>query len=85
MSQGDCFTPITRDANGSANREHLLDAHRAVRYDGLLQLIDEVQRRRSIADVAKVVAARWKYCANVSSWRLLCVYAQQCALIESGH
>ena len=83
MSQGDCFTPIQRDTDSKAQREHLLDAHRAVRYDGLLQLIDEVQRRRSIADVAKVVAARWKHCANVSSWRLLCVYARRGALVES--
>ena len=81
MSQGDCFTPIARDAPGTVPGEHQLDAHRAVRYDGLLQLIDEVQRRRSIEEVARVVASRWKHCASVNNWRLLCVYARRCALV----
>ncbi len=81
MTQSDCFTPIARDAPGAPPGERLLDAHRAVRYDGLLQLIDEVQRRRSIEDVARVVAARWKHCASVNNWRLLCVYADHCALV----
>ena len=81
MSEGDCFTPIARKGPASGSPDPLLDAHRAVRYDGLLQLIDEVQRRRSIEDVARVVAARWKHCASVNNWRLLCVYAQRCALI----
>ena len=75
MTQVDCFTPLA----GRAPRA--LDAHRAVRFDGLLQLIDEVQRRRSIEEVAKVVAARWKHCASVNNWRLLCVYEQHCALV----
>lgn len=81
MSQSDCFTPVARNEPGTATGERLLDAHRAVRYDGLLQLIDEVQRRRSIAEVARVVAARWKHCASVNNWRLLCVYAGHCALV----
>jgi signal transduction histidine kinase len=81
MTQGDCFTPMVRDAPGAAPGERALDAHRAVRYDGLLQLIDEVQRRRSIEDVARVVAARWKHCASVNHWRLLCVYAGHCAVL----
>jgi C4-dicarboxylate-specific signal transduction histidine kinase len=81
MTQGDCFTPLARAEPAAATGERLLDAHRAVRYDGLLQLIDEVQRRRSIEDVARVVASRWKHCASVNSWRLLCVYARHCALV----
>ncbi|RFO97684.1 hypothetical protein DIC66_07455 [Rhodoferax lacus] len=81
MTQGDCFTPIAQEASGAAPGERLLDAHRAVRYDGLLQLIDEVQRRRSIEDVARIVAARWKHCSSVNNWRLLCVYAGHCALV----
>jgi C4-dicarboxylate-specific signal transduction histidine kinase len=86
MTQGDCFTPVAREAAGAPPGERLLDAHRAVRYDGLLQLIDEVQRRRSIEDVARVVAARWKHCASVSNWRLLCVYAGHCTLVVAeGH
>lgn len=83
MSQSDCFTPMARDTVGGASSGHLLDTHRSVRYDSLLQLIDEVQRRRSIADVAKVVASHWKHCANVNSWRMLCVYAEQSALVEA--
>lgn len=81
MTEGDCFTPVARNEPGAATGERLLDAHRAVRYDGLLQLIDEVQRRRSIEDVARAVASRWKHCASVNSWRLLCVYAGHCALV----
>ena len=79
MTQIDCFTPAVREGSDPATRA--LDAHRAVRFDGLLQLIDEVQRRRSIEDVAQVVAARWKHCASVNNWRLLCVYEQHCALV----
>lgn len=81
MSGNDCYTPLAREAPGAAPGTRALDAHRAVRYDGLLQLIEEVQRRRSIEDVARVVAARWKHCASVSNWRLLCVYERHCALV----
>jgi C4-dicarboxylate-specific signal transduction histidine kinase len=81
MTPADCFTPVLRDTAGAAPGAHAVDAHRAVRYDGLLQLIDEVQRRRSIEDVAQVVASRWKHCASVNHWRLLCVYGQHCALV----
>lgn len=81
MTRNDCYTPIAPALPGSAAGERLLDAHRAVRYDGLLQLIDEVQRRRTIDEVARVVATRWKHCASVNNWRLLCVYEQHCALV----
>jgi C4-dicarboxylate-specific signal transduction histidine kinase len=81
MTPSDCYTP--QPGTGRAQAERALDAHRAVRYDGLLQLIDEVQRRRSIEEVAKVVAARWKHCASVNNWRLLCVYGTHCALVEA--
>jgi len=83
MSGGDCFTPVEHTLDATAQREAVLDAHRAVRFDGLLQLIEEVQRRRSIAEVAQVVATRWKHCADVNSWRLLCVYAGHCALVQA--
>ena len=79
MTPTDCFTPVVRE--GSPPTVRTLDAHRAVRYDGLLQLIDEVQRRRSIEEVASVVATRWKHCASINNWRLLCVYEQHCALV----
>jgi signal transduction histidine kinase len=65
MTHHDCFTPEVPNAPGAALQERTLDAQRSVRYDGLLQLIDEVQRRRSIEDVAQVVASRWKHCALV--------------------
>jgi signal transduction histidine kinase len=77
MTGSDCFKPAAPDNTGART----LDAHRAVRYDGLLQLIDEVQRRRSIEEVARVVASRWKHCASINNWRLLCVYKQRCALV----
>jgi len=74
---GDCFTPLV----GSSPERRALDAHRAVRFDGLLQLIEEVQRRRSIEEVARAVAGRWKHCSSVQHWRLLCVFQQRCALV----
>lgn len=83
MQAKDCFTPVRSEAPGSPPSERVMDAHRSVRFDGLVQLIDEVQRRRSIEEVVKVVAARWKHCASVSNWRLLCVYGQLCALITA--
>jgi len=81
MTQGDCFTPAVRAASAEKAGALALDAHRAVRYEGLLQLIEEVQRKRSIPEVARSVAGLWKHCASVSSWRLLCVYAEHCALV----
>lgn len=74
-----CFIPPRQDAAVLAERA--LDAHRAIRYDALLQLIGEVQRRRGILEVAQVVASRWKHCANVGHWRLLCVYGQRGVLL----
>lgn len=64
--------------------ERALEAQRAIRYAALFQLIDEVQRRRGIADVAQVAAARFKHCADVSAWRLLCVHGSRAALIEAS-
>lgn len=81
MTPNDCFTPLAQERPGAAPGTRALDANRAVRFDGLLQLIDEVQRRRSIEEVATVVAARWKHCASVNHWRLLCVYGTHCALL----
>ncbi|MBB4841725.1 signal transduction histidine kinase [Paucibacter oligotrophus] len=83
MQAKDCFTPLKSDAPGSPPSERVMDAHRSIRFDGLVQLIDEVQRRRSIEEVAKIVATRWKHCASVNNWRLLCVYGQHCALITA--
>lgn len=76
-----CFIPVRQDLPGAPASERVLDAHRTIRYDALLQLIAEVQRRRSLADVTQVVAARWKHCANVANWRLMCIYGQRCAVI----
>ncbi|RQO63516.1 hypothetical protein DBR47_03025 [Paucibacter sp. KBW04] len=83
MQSKDCYTPVKTDTPGAPPSERVMDAHRSIRFDGLVQLIDEVQRRRSIEDVVKVVATRWKHCASVNNWRLLCVYGQHCALITA--
>ncbi|HEY4068210.1 MAG TPA: HAMP domain-containing sensor histidine kinase [Burkholderiaceae bacterium] len=70
-----CFVPT------AAAAERALDSQRAVRYGALLQLIDEIQRLREIAEVASVAASRWKHCANVAQWRLLCVHRGRVALV----
>ena len=70
-----CFIPTPVAA------ERALDSQRAVRYGALTQLIDEIQRLREISDVASVAAARWKHCANVAQWRLMCVHRGRVALI----
>jgi signal transduction histidine kinase len=71
---GDCFTPAQPAPRG-------LDAHRAVRYDALLELIDLLQRRRSIDELAQATASRWKHFASVGHWRLLAVNDRRCVLI----
>src|ERR1700712_5664147 len=70
-----CFIPTPVAA------ERALDSQRAVRYGALTQLIDEIQRLREISEVASIAAARWKHCANVAQWRLMCVHRDRVALI----
>ena len=42
-----------------------------VRYEALVQLFEEIQRVDDVASIAQRVATRWKYFANVASWRLV--------------
>ena len=42
-----------------------------VRYEALVQLFEEIQRVDDVATIAQRVATRWKYFANVASWRLV--------------
>ncbi|UCV27501.1 PAS domain-containing hybrid sensor histidine kinase/response regulator [Ferribacterium limneticum] len=42
-----------------------------VRYEALVQLFEEIQLVDDIEKIAQRVATRWKYFANVASWRLV--------------
>lgn len=75
-SPADCYTPAS-----PLVAARVLEASRSVRYDALLELIDQLQRRRSIDALARAAASRWKHCASVHNWRLLAVSGTQCALI----
>ncbi len=78
-----CFVPALPVPGNGANNARVLEAHRSARFDALLQLISEVQRRRDIDEVAAVVAARWKHCASVTHWRLVSVYGGQAVCIRA--
>jgi len=41
-----------------------------VRYEALVQLFEEIQALDDIGQIAGRAATRWKYFANVASWRL---------------
>lgn len=42
-----------------------------VRYEALFALLDDIQQSEDTAEICKRVAMRWKYFANVASWRLV--------------
>ena len=48
-----------------------LAAQQLVRYVALFELIDDIQTLEDIPVIATRVAMRWKYFANVMSWRLV--------------
>ncbi|MFO1372039.1 MAG: GGDEF domain-containing protein [Candidatus Competibacteraceae bacterium] len=48
-----------------------LIAQQLVRYEALFELLDEIQVLENIALISVRVAMRWKYFANVTSWRLV--------------
>ncbi len=79
----DCFVPALPVLDNGGPNARVLEAHRSARFDALLQLIAEVQRRRDIDEVAAVVASRWKHCASVTHWRLVSVYAGQAVCISA--
>lgn len=49
--------------------EHL--AQQLVRYEALFKLLDDIQTLDDIEVIARHIATRWKYFANVVSWRLV--------------
>mgnify|MGYP001013508020 CR=1 FL=1 len=48
-------------------------AQQLVRYEALVQLLEEIQTLDDIAGISQQVVVRWKYFANVASWRLVLV------------
>jgi diguanylate cyclase (GGDEF)-like protein len=48
-----------------------LTAEQLVRYEALFTLLDDIQVLEDVAAIAKRIATQWKYCAGVTSWRLV--------------
>lgn len=48
-----------------------LTAAQLVRYEALFGLLDDIQTLEDVAEISRLIATRWKYFANVSSWRLV--------------
>jgi PAS domain S-box-containing protein len=44
-----------------------------VRYEALAQLLEDILEVDDLAQIARCVATRWKYFANVAGWRLIAV------------
>lgn len=47
------------------------DAHLCARYEALFDLLARLRSRTSIEALAELVCQQWRFCANVSGWRLL--------------
>lgn len=48
-----------------------IKVHQLVRYEALVNLLDEIQLVDDIEKISNRIASQWKYCANASSWRLV--------------
>ena len=48
-----------------------LTAQQLVRYEALFSLLDDIQVLEDVAEISQLIATRWKYFANVTSWRLV--------------
>lgn len=59
-----------------------LTAQKLVRYEALFKLLDETQVLENIEAIARRVATQWKYCANVSSFRLVVPRGQNFQVID---
>jgi diguanylate cyclase (GGDEF)-like protein len=57
----------------SGSKWYELAAQQLVRYEALFKLLDEMQGVEDVAAISSCIATRWKYFANVGSWRLVVV------------
>ncbi len=55
-----------------------------VRYEALVQLFEDILAVDDVAQIARRVATRWKYFANVASWRLVVVDAEGYLVIDGA-
>ncbi|MBS1140251.1 MAG: response regulator [Proteobacteria bacterium] len=58
--------------------------HQLVRYEALVQLLEDIQAVDDLAQLARRVATRWKYFANVAAWRLVVVDAAGYLLVDGA-
>ena len=57
-------------------------AQQLVRYEALAQLFEDILAVDDLAQIARRVATRWKYFANVACWRLVVVDAEGYLVID---
>ena len=57
-------------------------AQQLIRYEALAQLFEDILAVDDLAQIARCVATRWKYFANVASWRLIAVKADGYLVID---
>jgi PAS domain-containing protein len=57
-------------------------AQQLVRYEALVQLFEDILAVDDLVQIARRVATRWKYFANVASWRLVVVDAEGYLVID---
>jgi diguanylate cyclase (GGDEF)-like protein len=48
-----------------------IKVHLLVRYEALVNLLDDIQLLDDIEQISKRIASQWKYFANASNWRLV--------------
>jgi diguanylate cyclase (GGDEF)-like protein len=59
-----------------------LAAQQLLRYQALFTLLDEIQATDDITKISERVAKRWKYFANVSSWRMVVTQYESFQIID---
>jgi hypothetical protein len=57
-------------------------AQQLVRYEALTQLFEDILAVDDLVQIARRVATRWKYFANVACWRLVVVDAEGYLVID---
>jgi diguanylate cyclase (GGDEF)-like protein len=48
-----------------------IKVHQLVRYEALVNLLDDIQLLDDIEQISKRIASQWKYFANATNWRLV--------------
>lgn len=66
----------------NSNQWNAPAAGKLVRYEALVQAIEDIQAVDDLAQIARRMATRWKYFANAASWRLIVADTDSYLLID---